>query len=354
MAINLASKYAKELAQAFTLKSVVAGTTGNDYEFNGVNKINVYTYVSQPLVDYKRSGANRYGEPQEAQDTVQEMAITRDRAFSPTVDKGNNIEQMNSKEASKILAVQLNEQVIPEMDKYALGRYIDLAGKIKVAAETPTEETVVKLVSDAMVHMSNKNVPVDGRTIFIGWTYFGLLRLSKQFINVEGLATKALTKGTLGMFMGANVVPVPDEYLAKGDKQAYFLITTKSATLLPRKVQDYFVKKNPPGINGTLIEGRVLYDAHVIGAKADGVFACVAASTMQATPAIAVSSGNATITSAGADKIRVTTDGSDPRFSKTAVETTSGGTVPAPTGVKVKAVAFDNELFTSEVAEKTA
>ena len=354
MAINLASKYAKELAQAFTQKSVVAGTTGNDYDFTGVNKINVYTVVSQELNDYRRSGANRYGEPQEAQDTVQEMTVTRDRSFSITVDKGNNAEQMGAKEASKILAIEMNEQAIPEMDKYALGRFIDLAGTIKASAEEPTEETIVKLVSDGMVHMSNKKVSAQGRTIFIGWSWFGMLRLSKQFMNVEGLASKALTNGALGMFMGAQVVPVPDEYLAKGGHQAYFLITTKAATLMPKKVQDYFVKQNPAGINGSLIEGRFLYDAFVIGAKADAIYAATEANAVQATPTIAVSGGNATVTSAGAVKIRVTTDGSDPRFSNTAVETTSGGTVPAASGVTVKAVAFDDELFTSAVAEETA
>lgn len=354
MAINLASKYEKELAQAFTLKSVVDGTTGHDYTFDGVNKINVYTALSQPLNDYKRTGTNRYGDPQEAQDTVQEMAITKDRSFSITVDKGNNMEQLGAKEAAKILKIELEEQVIPEVDKYALHRFIDLAGKINVAAEGPTEDTIVKMVSDAMVYMSNKKIPAEGRRIFIGWTWFGMLRLSKQFINVEALAKTALVKGALGTFMGAQVIPVPDDYLAKGNNQAYFAITTEAATLQPKKVQDYFVKQNPPGINGALIEGRVIYDAHVIGAKADGVYACVAASTAQATPTIAVSGGNATITSAGADKIRVTTDGTDPRYSKTAIETTSGGTVPAASGVTVKAVAFDNDLFTSEVAVKTA
>ena len=68
--------------------------------------------------------------------------------------------------------------------------------------------------------------------------------------------------------------------------------------------------------------------------------------------AIEISGGNATVTSAGASKIRVTTDGTDPRFSDTAVETTTGGAVPAPSGAVVKAVAFSDTLFASEVAEK--
>ncbi|MBR5872203.1 MAG: chitobiase/beta-hexosaminidase C-terminal domain-containing protein [Oscillospiraceae bacterium] len=50
-------------------------------------------------------------------------------------------------------------------------------------------------------------------------------------------------------------------------------------------------------------------------------------------------------------KLIYTTDGTDPRFSDTAVETTSGGSVALPSGVvTAKAVAFNDELFTSAVA----
>ena len=75
MAVNLASKYAKELAQAFSQKSYVDGIACKDYEFTGVKNLKVYTAVSQELNDYKRSGTNRYGEPKEAQDTVQNAFV---------------------------------------------------------------------------------------------------------------------------------------------------------------------------------------------------------------------------------------------------------------------------------------
>ena len=41
MAINLAAKYSKEIANAFTLRSVVDGTTNKDYDFTGVKTLNV-------------------------------------------------------------------------------------------------------------------------------------------------------------------------------------------------------------------------------------------------------------------------------------------------------------------------
>lgn len=350
--INYASKYEKQLAQEFTQKSVVDGAVGNDYEFTGVKNIKVYTAVSQPLNDYKRTGQNRYGEPTEVQDTVQDMEVKKDRSFALTIDKGNNSEQMDVKAPGKILKIEMDEQVIPEMDKHALTTYIDLAGLTKVAAEAPTEENIVKMISDALVAMGNAKIPNQNRTIFLTWEAYGLLRLSKQFIGVEGLAKNILTHGVLGMFMNAKVVPVPDEYLTKNGKKAHFVIVYKNAVLQPKKIQDYFVKENPAGINGALLEGRFIYDAFVIAAKAKGVYALVEANARQATPTIAISGTTATVTSAGAKAIRVTTDGTDPRFSETAVETTSGGTVTVKTGDKVRAVAFSDTLFASEVAEK--
>lgn len=354
MAVNLASKYAKELAQAFTQKSVVDGVACKDYEFTGVKNLKVYTAVSQELNDYKRSGTNRYGEPKEAQDTVQDMIVGKDRSFSITVDKGNNAEQMGVKEASRILNIEMSEQAIPEMDKYALEKFIDYAGTIEEIGEEPTEENIVKLLSDGMVKMGNKKVPPEGRYIFIGWSFFGMLRLSPQFIGVEALAKEALVKGAVGTFMGAQVITVPDDYLMKGGSRAYFLIVYKNSVLQPKKVQDYFIKENPAGINGALIEGRFIYDAFVIGAKCDGVYAAVEAGSVQDEPVFSINGSNLTVTSAGAAKIRVTTDGTDPRYSDTAVETTSGGAVTLSAGTyTAKAVAFDDELFTSAVVVDT-
>ena len=222
MAINLAAKYSKEIANAFTLRSVVDGTTNKDYDFTGVKTLNVYTPVTQSLADYQRTGTSRYGTPTELQDTMQELMLTRDRSFSITIDKGNNSEQMGAKEASRILSIEMNEQAIPEMDKYALGRFADYAGKIVALDAAPTSENIAQKLSDGMVAMSNKNVPADGRFIFIGWSCFGALRLSNQFIGVESLAKSALVKGAIGTFMGAQVVVVPDDYLKKGRQDLLF------------------------------------------------------------------------------------------------------------------------------------
>ena len=360
MAINLAAKYSKELANAFTLKSVVDGTTNKDYDFTGVKTLNVYTPVTQSLADYQRTGTSRYGTPTELQDTMQELMLTRDRSFSITIDKGNNSEQMGAKEASRILSIEMNEQAIPEMDKYALGRFADYAGKIVALDAAPTSENIAQKLSDGMVAMSNKNVPADGRFIFIGWSCFGALRLSNQFIGVESLAKSALVKGAIGTFMGAQVVVVPDDYLKKGDKTCYFIITHKNSVIQPKKVQDYFVKENPAGINGALLEGRFIYDAFVLGGRCDGVYAAVASGAQQAAPAFtyAASTKKETVCATGADVIVYTTEGAGRRYSSSAVKAVGGSAAVDLSGFAggsavLKAVAIKDGAFTSDLAAAT-
>lgn len=358
MAVNLATKYSDKIAKAFAIASVVDGRTNKDYNFTGTKGVEINTPTTQPLNDYQRTGTNRYGTPTEMQDTTQLLEMKRDRSFSITIDKGNNSEQQNVKEAGKMLALQMEEQVIPEMDKYALRTYADLAGKVQAITDTITKSNIVELVAAGMTHLSNKKVPNENRTIYIRWSDFSLVRLAPEFIGNETLGKKALAKGQLGEFMGAAVIPVPDEYLAKSTNgKAHFLITHKSSVLQPKKIQDYFIKHNPPGINGALLEGRFLYDAFVLGAKADGVYVGVAGTAaQQAAPTnnYTAASKSMTIASTGASKICYTLDGADPRYSKTAKEA-DGASVTvdlsafAGDKVTVKSVAFSNDLFTSNV-----
>ena len=174
-----------------------------------------------------------------------------------------------------------------------------------------------------------------------------MLRLSPEFLGVESLGKESLTKGSLGTFMGATVIAVPDDYL--GD--AYFIITHKNSVMQPKQIQDYFVKQNPPGINGALLEGRFIYDAFVLGAKAHGVYALVPAGSKTANPVIDASLTSASVSSS-AGTVKITVDGSDPRYSNTAIIGKSAD-LSAYVGktVTIKAVAYDNGKYASDVVE---
>ena len=99
--------------------------------------------------------------------------------------------------------------------------------------------------------------------------------------------------------------------------------------------------KSPCGNNLNLLEGRQYYDCFVFGAKADGVYVEVNTAASAATGAI---------TPTGGATVKYTTDGSDPRYSMTAVVGTT------PTVAKndvVKAYQYKEGAYPSPVAEMT-
>ena len=89
MAINLHDKYSKQIQTMYVKESLVVGALSNDYDFTGVKTVNVYSIPTVEMVDYTREGANRYGTPGELGNDVQSLTITKDRAWTFTIDKGN-------------------------------------------------------------------------------------------------------------------------------------------------------------------------------------------------------------------------------------------------------------------------
>ena len=105
-ATNYAEKYSDELAQAYLQSSIIAGKTNTEYTFDGVKTVHVYSAVTQPLQDYKRSGTWRYGQPKELEDDSQDMTLKLDKSFSMTIDKGNSKDNAALKRAGAVIKQQ--------------------------------------------------------------------------------------------------------------------------------------------------------------------------------------------------------------------------------------------------------
>ena len=126
------------------------------------------------------------------------------------------------------------------------------------------------------------------------------------------------------------------------------------ATISPMKLQDYKIHTDPPGISGDLVEMRVIFDAFVKPTKADGIYVACKTGTVAADPTIVIASNTATITSDTTDAvIKYTTDGSDPRFSDTALTYSASSKPTLATGDTIKAVATKSGMYWSGVAEST-
>lgn len=94
MAINLASKYSAKVDERFERDALANLVINHDYDFTGVKTVNVYSIEAVDLTDYSRTGANRYGTPNELGNTVQEMTVNQDKAWTFVIDKGNKTQSM--------------------------------------------------------------------------------------------------------------------------------------------------------------------------------------------------------------------------------------------------------------------
>ena len=76
-------------------------------------------------------------------------------------------------------------------------------------------------------------------------------------------------KGVIGMLDGATVLKVPSNRLPENFG---FLLAHPSATVAPTKLEDYKAHENPPGISGSLVEGRICYGAFVLDNKKKALY----------------------------------------------------------------------------------
>lgn len=349
MAINLHEKYDKQIQTKFTQNSLVNGVLDNSYSFAGVKTVKISTPVTVPMVDYTRTGANRYGTPTEMQDVVQEMTLTQDKSFSLTIDKGNNADQNGIKEAGKMLSLQIAERAVPLMDKYCFAKLAQKAGKIVGSGTALTKSNICERITAGTTYMDDAEVPSEGRTLFVPSKSYAFLRLSDEFQKCDGLLEKSLAKGQVGTYDNMRVVKVPE---GRWPKDVNFIIVHKRAACAPVKLNDTKLHTDPPGISGNLLEGRQYYDLFVYGAKAAGVYVDVntasGAGTVCATPTL--SAGVLASATSGAT-VMYTTDGSDPRYSATAKVYTEKLTEAS--GTKICAYAHKDGAFPSEVLEAT-
>lgn len=271
MAVNLAAKYSSKVAERFKQKSLSTAFTNSDYDWNGVKTLTVYSIDTVELNDYTRSGTSRYGTPSELGDTKQEMTVTQDKAFTFTIDKGNNADQMNVKGAGKALAREIDEVIVPTEDKYVFGKIAAAAkdnGSSATAAITKTNAYEAFL--NGQEKLDDASVPTEGRVAAVTSGFLKYLKLSDDFVKSGDLSQKMLVTGQVGDIDGTKIVKVPRNRMPENCE---FIITHPSVTTKAEKLDDYKIHQDPPGINGNLVEGRVYYDAFVLEAKKAGAYA---------------------------------------------------------------------------------
>lgn len=270
MAVNLAKKYQKEINQVYSLGSLTKAAFGQKYDFIGSQTAVVYSLTSQALADYARTGANRYGAPAELQDTVQELTVSKDRSFAITVDKGNYIQQNLVKTTGAVIKIQMDEQLFPELDTYAISVISAAAlAKGNTATAAITASNAYEKFLDGMADLDDSKVPRKGRIAFVTPAFYKFIKLDDTFIKSSELGQKTLINGQVGEVDGCKIVMAPTSYFPANHA---FVITHPTAGCAPMQLEDINTHENPPGISGSLIEGRFVYDAFITTAKANACY----------------------------------------------------------------------------------
>ena len=337
MALNLAKgQFANEVELSWTNESYLMGKVSNKYEnlLGSVKSITIMSPLSVPLVDYTRSGDARFGTMTEVEDDIQTLEMSQDRSFTKSLDRGNMSDQKYLKSVGAFIKQQMSERVIPEQDKWALKKFSFQAGTSKVHAAV-SASNILGFVLEARAVLTNAFVPEDNRYLYIGTTNSNFIRTSNVFNVIDSLANPTVLKGVIGRLYGFNIVEVPDAWLPTG---VQFLVMHKDSGIMPKKIKTLRGLDNQKGVDGYVIEGRFYYDAFVLGKKAGGIFASVLTANKVATPVITPTGASHAVTADTGVVFRYTLDGSDPRYSATAV--TYSGAVTLTSGQTISVAGY--------------
>lgn len=271
MSITLTEKFSSKVDERFTTEALSTPGINNDYEFVGAKTVKVTSVNTVALTNYTRSGVSRFGSPTELDNTIQELSLTQDKAFSFTIDKMN--EEETEIKAAEALARQLREVIVPHVDTYRFAQMVAKADTAQVKKVTLTKTNVHEEVLNGTEMLDDAEVP-DNRVLFATPAAIKLLKLCDTFVKTSDMSKDAiLLKGQIAELDGMPVIKVPSKRL--GDK-VHFIIAHHSATVAPIKLEDYRLHIDPPGISGTLAEGRLYFDAFVLENKKKAIYVCKA------------------------------------------------------------------------------
>ncbi len=272
MAIELVTKFSGYVDEQFSTESKKSLLTNQDFSWDGAHSVKVYKATTAQMNDYDREGtgknASRYGKVEGISATTEEMMLTRDRSFTVVTDALDEDETAGVLGSAALLGRQIREVVIPEVDTYTYGVMCAEAGH-KPEAVKLTPDNIYTEILKGNEALDDAEVPETGRCLVLTPASYTLLKQCKDVIMETDIGNELRLRGVLAMLDGCSVIKVPAIRLPEAFG---FMIAHPCATVAPTKLESYVVHKNPPGISGYLLEGRVCYDAFVLDNKAKALY----------------------------------------------------------------------------------
>ena len=276
MSIQLATKFGPYTDEVFKAESKLSLLTNTDFDWTGAHSVRIWKISTAPMNDYSRNrygtpgeptSPSRYGDLYDLSAATEEMLLTKDRSFIFNVDLLDTDETSGQVEAATALSRQLRVVVIPEVDSYVYNKIVSEAGQ-KADGVALTDQNVYSAILAGSEALDNAEVPDTGRVLIVTPATYTLLKKATEFDNTS-VGNELKAKGVVGILDGMAVIKVPANRLPEN---VGFVIAHPSATCAPVKLEDYNVHMDTPLSSGSIVTGRVVYDAFVLENKANGIY----------------------------------------------------------------------------------
>ena len=262
MSIAYTQKFTNKIDERFTPNSVTYNIINQDYDFVGAKTIKVTSISTVDNDNYNRTTG--YGAAKTLDNEIQEMTLTKDRSFKILLDKMD--EEETKIKAGEVLARQLREKVIPEIEEYRLKTILE-ESKANAIAPTKTAKAYDSFLK-AQEFLDDNFVP-SNRVAFVTPAFLNELKKDENFIKASDLGQKILLKGQVGEIDGVPVIKTNKAWMKDNSSGTYqCLIGHRSATVAPIKLAEYRVVTDSENYSGTLFLGRFYYDCFVLDNKA--------------------------------------------------------------------------------------
>lgn len=270
--IDLVTKFQPYVDEKFSTESKTSLITNNDFDWTGAHSVKIYKVSTSGMNDYDRAGtgsnASRFGAVAGLDATTEELMLNKDRSFTFAIDKLDTDETAQQLSAASALARQEREVIIPEVDSYVFGIMTANAGS-KPTAKALTAENIYTEILAAGEALDTAEAPEAGRVLIVTPAIYLLMKQCKDIVMETDIGNDMRLKGVISNLDGANVVKVPANRLPANFG---FMLCHSCATVAPVKLEDYRIHADPPGISGSLVEGRVCYDAFVLDNKKNAIY----------------------------------------------------------------------------------
>ena len=257
MSITLTEKFAEKVDERYHPISVTNAGVNQNYDWDGAQTIKVTSVGTVAMKDYDReTGYGAVASADGLSNAIQVLTLTKDRYFRAKLDKMD--EEESKIKGGEVLARQLREVTIPEIEAYRL----QVMCKAIVTNTQAIEQTktVYEHFLEANEKLDEANVPQVTRIAFANPAFINALKLDPNFIKSSDLSQEMLLKGQVGQVDGVPIIKTNTAWL-KDDSTNNFdcIIVDKNATVAPIKLAEYTANPNHPDFSGTVFQLSLIH-----------------------------------------------------------------------------------------------